>query len=44
MDTEAKKLRFLSMGSGSSGNCYYIGTGEYGFLVDAGVGVRTVKR
>ena len=44
MDTEAKKLRLLSMGSGSSGNCYYIGTGEYGFLVDAGVGVRTVKR
>ena len=25
------RLRFLSIGSGSSGNCYYIGTGEYGF-------------
>lgn len=38
-----KRLRFLSIGSGSSGNCYYIGTGEYGFLIDAGVSVRTVK-
>ena len=37
-------LRFLSIGSGSSGNCYYIGTGEYGFLIDAGVGIRSVKR
>lgn len=32
------------MGSGSSGNCYYIGTRQYGFLIDAGVGIRTVKR
>ncbi len=38
------RLRFFSIGSGSSGNCYYIGTGEYGFLIDAGVAVRTVKR
>ena len=41
---DMQTLRFFSMGSGSSGNCYYIGTGEYGFLIDAGVGVRTVKR
>ena len=32
------------MGSGSSGNCYYLGTHEYGFLIDAGVGVRTIKK
>lgn len=38
------RLRFFSMGSGSSGNCYYIGTAQYGFLIDAGVAVRTVKR
>jgi phosphoribosyl 1,2-cyclic phosphodiesterase len=38
------KLRFFSMGSGSSGNCYYVGTGEYGFLIDAGVGIRTIKK
>ena len=38
------RLRFLSMGSGSSGNCYNIGTASYGFLIDAGVAVRAVKR
>ncbi len=38
------KLRFFSIGSGSSGNCYYVGTGEYGILIDAGVGVRTIKK
>lgn len=30
-------LRFLSLGSGSSGNCAYIGTSHGGFLIDAGV-------
>lgn len=38
------KLRFFSIGSGSSGNCYYIGTAQYGFLIDAGIGIRTIKR
>ena len=38
------RLRFFSIGSGSSGNCYYIGTGEYGFLIDAGVGIRAIKK
>ena len=31
------QLRFISFGSGSSGNCSYVGTSECGFLVDAGV-------
>lgn len=31
------KLSFISFGSGSSGNCAYIGDGDSGFLVDAGV-------
>lgn len=30
-------LRFISFGSGSSGNCSYIGTRESGLLIDAGV-------
>lgn len=30
-------LRFLSLGSGSSGNCAYIGTNTGGVLIDAGV-------
>lgn len=38
------KYKFFSMGSGSSGNCYYLGTGEYGILIDAGVGIRTVQK
>ncbi|MGL4852253.1 MAG: MBL fold metallo-hydrolase [Phocaeicola sp.] len=35
---------FFSIGSGSSGNAYYVGTSEGGILVDAGVGIRTLKR
>lgn len=30
-------IRFMSFGSGSSGNCSYIGTRRGGFLIDAGV-------
>ncbi len=37
-------LRFLSLASGSSGNCYYIGTEEYGILLDAGISIRTIKK
>ncbi len=32
-----EQLRFMSFGSGSSGNCSYIGTPSCGILVDAGV-------
>ncbi len=38
------KLSFLSLASGSSGNCYYLGTPEYGVLVDAGIGIRTIRK
>ena len=31
------QLRFISFGSGSSGNCSYVGTAECGILIDAGV-------
>ena len=31
------KFVFMSLGSGSSGNCSYIGDARSGFLVDAGV-------
>lgn len=37
-------LRFISFGSGSSGNCYYLYTENDGLLIDAGVGVRTLKK
>ena len=31
------RLKFISFGSGSSGNCAYIGDDTSGFLIDAGV-------
>lgn len=34
---EIPALRFISFGSGSSGNCSYVGTEKGGILVDAGV-------
>ena len=37
-------LRFMSLASGSSGNCYYVGTADYGVLVDAGIGLRTIRK
>lgn len=38
------KYRLLSLSSGSSGNCYYLGTSQYGILIDAGIGMRTIKK
>ena len=37
-------LKFLSLGSGSSGNCYYLTTGNTSILIDAGIGIRVLKR
>ncbi|MGL4520558.1 MAG: MBL fold metallo-hydrolase [Phocaeicola sp.] len=37
-------IRFISIGSGSSGNAYFVGTDKDGILVDAGVGIRGIKR
>ena len=38
------KYKFFSLGSGSSGNCYYLGTKEHGILIDAGIGIRNIKK
>jgi len=38
------KMLFLSLASGSSGNCYYIGTASYGILIDAGINARQIKK
>lgn len=32
-----QRLRFMSFGSGSSGNCAYLGNDRFGILIDAGV-------
>ena len=37
-------IRFLSLSSGSSGNCYYLGTDTYGILIDAGISARQIKK
>lgn len=38
------KIKFISLASGSSGNCYYLGYGKYGILIDAGISIRTIKK
>lgn len=37
-------LKFISLGSGSSGNCYYLNADGYGIVVDVGIGIRSFKR
>lgn len=37
-------LKFISLGSGSSGNCYFLYTETDGLLIDAGVGIKTLKK
>jgi len=37
-------LKFLSLASGSSGNCYFVGTDNYGILIDAGISIRSLKK
>ena len=37
-------LRFISFGSGSSGNCYYLGTATDGLIIDIGIGIRALKK
>lgn len=37
-------LQFMSLASGSSGNCYYVGAPDGGILIDAGVAFRTIVK
>ncbi len=37
-------LKFICLGSGSSGNGYYLWTDSGGILIDAGLGIKTLKR
>jgi phosphoribosyl 1,2-cyclic phosphodiesterase len=38
------KMDFCSLSSGSSGNCYYLGNGIHGILIDAGISATSVRR
>ncbi len=37
------ELIFRCFASGSSGNCYYLGTRQQGVLIDAGISARTIR-
>lgn len=41
---EENSLIFRCFASGSSGNCYYLGTRERGVLIDAGISARTIQK
>ena len=37
-------LKFISICSGSSGNCYYLNADGFGLVIDMGIGIRVFKR
>lgn len=37
-------MKFISLGSGSSGNCYLLQSGEISILLDAGISTRILKK
>ena len=37
-------VRFVSLSSGSNGNCYYLGDEKHALLIDLGIGGRTIKK
>lgn len=37
-------IEFISLSSGSNGNCYYLGNEETALLIDVGIGGRTIKK
>ena len=37
-------LKFISFGSGSSGNCYFLTTATDALIIDLGVGIRSLKK
>ena len=38
------QLIFRCFASGSSGNCFYLGTNKQGILIDAGISARTIQK
>ncbi|MCK9625364.1 MAG: MBL fold metallo-hydrolase [Bacteroidales bacterium] len=37
-------VKFISLSSGSNGNCYYLGNDRTSLLIDVGIGGRTIKK
>ena len=44
MQMTDNQLIFRSFASGSSGNCYFLGTSSWGILIDAGISARSIQR
>lgn len=42
--TAKRMIEFISFGSGSSGNCYYLLCQGYGLFIDAGISLRHIRR
>ena len=40
----SNQYTFFCLSSGSCGNCYFVGNGDYGILIDVGIGVRTIRK
>lgn len=40
----SNQYTFFCLSSGSCGNCYFFGNGDYGILIDVGIGVRTIRK
>jgi phosphoribosyl 1,2-cyclic phosphodiesterase len=40
----SKNISFCSLSSGSSGNCYYLGNGSQGILIDAGIPAGSIRK
>ena len=38
------RILFISLASGSSGNCYFLGSQDFGFLIDVGIPFRTIRK
>ena len=41
---ENQEVIFRCFASGSSGNCYFLGTRQWGVLIDAGISARTIQK
>ena len=37
-------FKFICLGSGSCGNCYYLNAEGYGIIIDMGLGLRSMKK
>lgn len=42
--SESDTYKCISLASGSSGNCYFLGNNKMGILIDAGINFRTIKK